>query len=101
MSERCRALSVNCRREKGMSECREELLPAVSALLRNVIRDLQGLYYSMACFPHAGTVETKKARNTHAIIEIRVFIAHCWVTPRSLLRNAELNISLLLVATQQ
>jgi hypothetical protein len=30
-----------------------------------------------------------------------MFISRFWVTPRSLLRNAEVNTSMLLVATQQ
>jgi hypothetical protein len=58
-------------------------------------------YDSVACFPHAGTVEMQKPRNTHATTEVRVFIARCWVTPRSLLCNAEVNTSLRLVAMQQ
>jgi hypothetical protein len=68
----------------------------------------------VACSPHAWTVKPQKPRNTHATIEVRVFIARCWVThatvervatprpPRLLLRNAEVNTSLRqLVATQQ
>jgi hypothetical protein len=46
---------------------------------------------NVACFPHVGTVETQKPRNTHATVEVRVFIARCWVTPRSLLDNSHLN----------
>jgi hypothetical protein len=49
-------------------------------------------------FPHAGTFETQKLRNTGATIGVQVFIACCWVTPRSLLHNAEVNTSLRLVA---
>jgi hypothetical protein len=37
---------------------------------------------AVACFPHVGTVETQKPRNTHATIEVRVFIARCYVTQR-------------------
>jgi hypothetical protein len=71
-------------------------------------------YNIVGCLPHARTVKPQKPRNTHATIEIRVFIARCYVThatvervakprpPRSLLRNTEVNISLRqLVATQQ
>jgi hypothetical protein len=50
--------------------------------------------YTVEFFPHAGTVETQKPRNTHAPTEVRVFIGRCWVTPRSLLLNAEVNTSL-------
>jgi hypothetical protein len=32
---------------------------------------------SVAYLPHAKTVEPQKPQNTHAAIELRVFIAHC------------------------
>jgi hypothetical protein len=38
-------------------------------------------------------LKTSSSRDTHATIEVLVFIVRCWVTPRSLLRNAKVNIS--------
>jgi hypothetical protein len=52
-------------------------------------------------FPHAGTVEPQIPQSANVTIEVRVSTACCWVTPRSLLHNAEVNTSLRLVATKQ
>jgi hypothetical protein len=37
---------------------------------------------NVECFPHVGTVETEKLRNTHPTIEVQVFVAHCYMTQR-------------------
>jgi hypothetical protein len=46
------------------------------------------ILHIVACLPHARAVEAQKPRNTHATIEVRVFIACWWVTHATVERVA-------------
>jgi hypothetical protein len=45
-------------------------------------------YSTVVCLTHEINLRPQKPQNTHATIEVRVFIARCWVTHAAIERIA-------------